>query len=74
LFLKTFLIKREFIQWEDGLVEVIEKYLSHRIKDVNALKTLLDCDVVLRKDETTYICRKVSEAELVEDEVNELPN
>jgi len=67
-------IKREFIQWEDGLVEVIEKYLSHRIKDVNALKTLLDCDVVLRKDETTYICRKVSEAELVEDEVNELPN
>ena len=67
-------IKREFIQWEDGLVEVIEKYLSHRIKDVNGLKTLLDCDVVLRKNETTYICRKVSEAELVEDEVNELPN
>ena len=67
-------IKREFIQWEDGLVEVIEKYLSHRIKDVNGIKTLLDCDVVLRKDETTYICRKVSEAELVEDEVNELPN
>lgn len=67
-------IKREFIQWEDGLVEVIEKYASHRIKDVNALKTLLDCDVVLRKDETTYICRKVSEAELVEDEVNELSN
>lgn len=67
-------IKREFIQWEDSLVEVIEKYLSHRIKDVNGLKTLLDCDVVLRKNETTYICRKVSEAELVEDEVNELPN
>jgi len=67
-------IKREFIQWEDGLVEVIEKYATHRIKDVNGLKTLLDCDVVLRKDDTTYICRKVSEAELVEDEVNELPN
>ena len=67
-------IKREFIQWEDGLVEVIEKYATHRIKDVNGLKTLLDCDMVLRKDETTYICRKVSEAELVEDEVNELPN
>ena len=67
-------IKREFIQWEDGLVEVIEKYATHRIKDVNGLKTLLECDVVLRKDETTYICRKVSEAELVEDEVNELPN
>jgi hypothetical protein len=69
-----FTIKKEFIQWEDGLVEVIEKYATHRIKDVNGLKTLLDCDVVLRKDETTYICRKVSEAELVEDEVNELPN
>lgn len=69
-----FTIKREFIQWEDGLVEVIEKYATHRIKDVNGLKTLLDCDMVLRKDETTYICRKVSEAELVEDEVNELLN
>ena len=69
-----FTIKREFIQWEDGLVEVIEKYATHRIKDVNGLKTLLECDVVLRKDETTYICRKVSEAELVEDEVNELLN
>jgi len=67
-------IKREFIQWEDGLVEVIKKCASHRVKDVNGLKTLLDCDVVLRKDETTYICRKVSEAELVEDEVNELLN
>jgi ribosomal protein S12 methylthiotransferase accessory factor YcaO len=67
-------IKREFIQWEDGLVEVIEKYSSHRIKDANGLKTLLECDVVLRKDDITYICRKVSEAELVEDEVNELPN
>ena len=69
-----FTIKREFIQWEDGLVEVIEKYATHRIKDVNGLKTLLDCDMVLRKDETTYICRKVSEAELVEDEVSELLN
>jgi len=67
-------IKREFIQWEDGLVEVIKKCASHRVKDANGLKTLLDCDVVLRKDETTYICRKVSEAELVEDEVNELLN
>jgi hypothetical protein len=68
------IIQREFIQWEGGLVEVIKKYASHRIKDANGLKTLLDCDVVLRKNETTYICRKVSEAELVEDEVNELPN
>ena len=67
-------IKREFIQWEDGLVEVVKKCASYRVKDANGLKTLLECDVVLRKDETTYICRKVSEAELVEDEVNELPN
>jgi hypothetical protein len=69
-----FNIKREFIQWEDGLVEVIKSCPSHRVKDANGLKTLLECDVVLRKNETTYICRKVSEAELVEDEVNELPN
>ena len=64
-------LRREFIQWEDGLVEVIKKCASHRIKDVNGLKTLLDCDVVLRKNETTYFCTKVSEAEQIEDSATE---
>ena len=62
-----FSIKREFINWDDTLVEVIKKYSSERIKDVNGLKELLDCNVVLRKNETTYFCRKISEAEIIDD-------
>ena len=64
-----FTIKREFIHWDDSLVEVIKKYSTERVKDVNGLKDLLDCNVVLRKNETTYFCRKIDEVEILEDEV-----
>ena len=59
-------IKREFIHWDASLVEVVEKYPSHRIKNVDGLKDLLNCDTVLRKDEITYFCIKVDDAVLVE--------
>jgi|APGre2960657404_1045060.scaffolds.fasta_scaffold232882_2 hypothetical protein len=62
-----FSIKREFIHWDDSLVEVIKKYSTERIKDVNGLKELLDCNVVLRKNETTYFCRKIDEVEIIEE-------
>lgn len=65
-----FSIKREFINWDNSLVEVIKKCATERIKDVNALKELLDCDVVLRKNETTYFCRKVDEAIILEDDAS----
>ena len=64
-----FTIRREFIHWDDSLVEVIKKYSTERVKDVNGLKDLLDCNVVLRKNETTYVCRKIDEVEILEDEV-----
>lgn len=64
-----FTIRREFIHWDDSLVEVIKKYSTERVKDVNGLKDLLDCNVVLRKNETTYFCRKIDEVEILEDEV-----
>ena len=64
-----FTIKREFIHWDDSLVEVIKKYSTERVKDVNGLKGLLDCNVVLRKNETTYFCRKMDEAEILDDVV-----
>ena len=63
-----FTIRREFIHWDDSLVEVIKKYSTERVKDVNGLKDLLDCNVVLRKNETTYFCRKIDEVEILEDE------
>ena len=67
-----FSIKREFINWDDSLVEVIKKCPTERIKDVNGLKDLLECNVVLRKNETTYFCKKIDEATVLEDEtVNE---
>ena len=63
-----FSIKREFINWDDTLVEVIKKCSTERVKDVNGFKELLECNVVLRKNETTYFCRKIDEASVLEDE------
>lgn len=64
-----FSIKREFIRWEDSVVEVIKKCATDRVKDVNGIKELLDCNVVLRKNETTYFCKKVEEATVLDDSI-----
>lgn len=66
-----FAIKREFINFEDRLVEVIRKCPVHRCKNVDGIKEILGCDTVLKKNETMYFCISVSEAEYIEDEPNE---
>lgn len=72
-----FSIKREFIRFEDRLVEVIKKYPTDRCKNVDGIKEILGCDTVLRKNETMYFCISVAEAEYIEDTTNEnlvIPN
>ena len=60
-------IKRNFIRFEDRLVEVIKILPGVRIKDVNGLKELFECDTVLRKEDFMYFCQTVTEAEIIED-------
>ena len=60
-------IKRNFIRFEDRLVEVIKILPGVRIKDVNGLKDLFECDTVLRKEDFMYFCQTVTEAESIED-------
>ena len=60
-------IKKEFIRFEDRLVEVKKVLPGVRIKNVNGLKELLECDTVLRKGDFMYFCVSIQEAEIVND-------
>ena len=68
-----FSIKRDFIRWEDKIVEVKRSYPIDRVKDVSLIKEWLGVDVVLRRDNIMYFCDTIQEAEIIENEVVELP-
>lgn len=68
-----FSLKRDFIRWEDKLVEVKRSYPVDRVKDVSLIKEWLGADVVLRRENIMYFCETVQEAEIIENEVVELP-
>ena len=68
-----FSIKRDFIRWEDKIVEVKRSYPIDRVKDVSLIKEWLGVDVVLRRDNIMYFCETIQEAEIIENEVVELP-
>lgn len=66
-----FSIKRDFIRWEDKLVEVKRVYWIHHVKDVEAIKEWLNADVLLQRDGKYYFCETVQEAEVIEEFTNE---
>jgi hypothetical protein len=64
-------IKRNFIQWEDKLVEVKQVFWIHHVKDVNVIKEWLDTDVLLQRDGKYYFCETLQEADIIEEFTNE---
>jgi hypothetical protein len=64
-------IKRDFIHWEDKLVEVKRVFWIHHVKDVAAIKEWLNADVLLQRDGKYYFCETVQEAEIIEEFTNE---
>jgi hypothetical protein len=68
-----FSIKREFIRFEDKLLEVVRSFREDHIKDVEAVKRHYECTTVLRKNGFMYFCTEVPEAEIIEDESISLP-
>jgi hypothetical protein len=64
-------IKKEFIRWEDKLVEVKKIYWTHHVKDIEAVKEYLNADVILQRDGRYYFCETVQEAEIIEEFANE---
>ena len=58
-------IKRDFIRFEDRLVEVLKVLPGVRIKSVEGIKDLLKWDTVLRKGDFMYFCVTVDEAQIV---------
>lgn len=60
-----FSIKKDFIRFENRLVEVVKILPGVRIKSVEGIKDLLKCDTVLRKDDFMYFCVTVEEAQII---------
>lgn len=64
-----FSIHRDFIHFENRIVEVIRFFIEDHVKDVEGLKKYLQADTVLRKDNRLYFCVSVTEVEF-----EEIPN
>jgi hypothetical protein len=64
-------IKKDFINWEDKLVEVKRVFWIHHVKDVSAIIKCLNTDVLLQRDGKYYFCETVQEAEIIEEFANE---
>lgn len=60
-----FSLNRQFINFEDRLLEVRRKFREEHIKDIELVKQYYDCDITLRQDEFLYFCVEVPEAEIV---------
>lgn len=61
------MIIKEFIKFNDGLYILKRKFqeLSVKPDKIQELKSLLGCDIVLRKDGWLLYCEQIQEAELV---------
>jgi len=57
-----------YIRHNDELFLVKRTLNELHNPNVDAWKDLLDCDIVLRKEQKLYFCRKVVEAEVINDE------
>lgn len=68
-----FAIKKEYIRWEDRLVEVVKQYPINRIKNVNGIKELLHCDVVLKQLDVMYFCTTVPDVDFEEIDNQKIP-
>jgi hypothetical protein len=61
------MIIKELIRFNDGLYILKRKFqeLSVKSDKVQELKSLLGCDIVLRKDGWLLYCEQIAEAEIV---------
>lgn len=66
-----FSLKKDFINFQDKLLEVIRSFPEHRIKDVGGMKELLSADIALKNNGKIYFCTYVTEAEIIEEQENQ---
>lgn len=61
------MIIKEFIRFNDGLYILKRKFQELSVKQdkIQELKSLLGCDIVLRKDGWLLYCEQIAEAEIV---------
>ena len=60
--------KREFIRFKDDLYDIVRKYAETKVKvdKIDDLRQSLTCDITLKKDGLLFFCRKIEEAQIVE--------
>lgn len=61
-----FSIRKDFIYFEDRLVEILRVFPESHIKDREGLKEFLEADTILRRDGKLYYCLTVTESEIIE--------
>jgi len=59
-------IRKDFIYFEDRLVEILRVFTESHIKDREGLKEFLEADTILRRDGKLYYCLTVTESEIIE--------
>ena len=57
----------EFLEWNDNLYEVIRIIRENHKPIVEAWKSHLNAETVLRKGEFLYFCRKIEDAQIIEE-------
>jgi hypothetical protein len=58
----------EVISFSDNLFQVVRTFRSSENFPIDEVKEFYGCDTVLKRDERLYICRKIEEAQVIEDE------
>jgi hypothetical protein len=57
----------DVVSYQDSLYKVIRVFNDHKQFPVPEMKEYLFCDTVLRKEGKLYLCRKIQEAVIIED-------
>jgi hypothetical protein len=58
----------EVISFSDNLFQVVRTFRSSESFPIDEVKEYYNCDTVLKREERLYICRKIEEAQVIEDE------
>ena len=62
-----FSISKNFVRFNDLILEILYQFSEATVKNTEGLKTHLQMDMVLRKDGILYFCKIIPEAEILLD-------
>ena len=57
----------EVISFSDNLFQVIKTFPNNEKFPIDEAKEYYNCDTVLKREERLYFCRKIEEAQIIDD-------